>query len=386
MKQRIDVSMRVGKPKCWQVVSTLVLALCVVQERVAAEQVDRVKIFVVSSYHREYLWSRETQKGLCAGLLRAGYLDSQEQADEFTKHDYVESSRAIIRKDWMDTKRKYKNSEIAQSTDRITRVIKEFRPDVVFLGDDNAANYIGNQFLDTEIPVVFWGVNGWPVKYGLIDSIDNPGHNVTGVWQSGYYKESLELLHQLAPQAKTFAILACASETAIAKSKEISSLDVDDKLPLKLVDVVRTNSYPEFKRRALELAAQVDAFFVLNHDTLKDENNNHVDMLTVGRWYLEHIRKPETSDERQFVDEGMLCSADDSGFNQAFEAVALAVEILQRGVSPRQLPPRTPQRGPLIVNRQRAEMLGISLEPRMGMIEEVVKSALALQNAQENGP
>ena len=56
---------------------------------------------------------------------------------------------------------------------------------------------------------VFWGVNGRPMKYGLLDSMDRPGHNVTGVWQSGYHKESLELLSQLVPNLKTYAIVAC---------------------------------------------------------------------------------------------------------------------------------------------------------------------------------
>jgi hypothetical protein len=35
----------------------------------ANAQAEKQKIFVVSSYHREYLWSQDTQKGVCAGLL-----------------------------------------------------------------------------------------------------------------------------------------------------------------------------------------------------------------------------------------------------------------------------------------------------------------------------
>ncbi len=45
------------------------------------------------------------------------------------------------------------------------------------------------ELLDTAISVVFWGINGMPLKYGLVDRMDQPGHNVTGVWQSGYLKE-----------------------------------------------------------------------------------------------------------------------------------------------------------------------------------------------------
>ena len=115
-------------------------------------------------------------------------------------------------------------STSARTTQRILQAINEFQPHLVLLGDDNAANYIGTQLLDTDIPVVFWGINGLPLKYGLVDSMDNPGHNVTGVWQAGYHKESLELLHLLVPDAKTFAILSCDSETARANIKQLRAL------------------------------------------------------------------------------------------------------------------------------------------------------------------
>lgn len=339
----------------------------------------KTRIFVVSSYHREYLWSQSTQAGLCAAMLKYGYLDTPQQAAEFTARDYVESSKAVVKKAWMDTKRQYSPQQIAQVTSEITKVVQEFQPHLVLLGDDNAAKYIGNQFLDTEIPVVFWGINGLPVKYGLLDSMARPGHNVTGVGQSGYHKESLELLKQLVPQARTFAILASDSETSRPKIKEIMALQREGQLPLQLLDVIATNSFTTFQQQALVVADKVDAFFVLNHDTLKDEQGQPVDMLTAGKWYLENIRKPETSHEDQFVTEGMLCTANDSGYNQGYTAFEMAVDILDRGANPAQMPPRTPARGPLMVNRQRAKMLGIALEPHMHVIEEVIEEALALK-------
>ena len=52
-------------------------------------------------------------------MLQFGYLDNQQQIDEFTRNDYVENSRSVIKKEWMDTKRKYTDIELAQSTHRI---------------------------------------------------------------------------------------------------------------------------------------------------------------------------------------------------------------------------------------------------------------------------
>ena len=47
-------------------------------------QTSKYIIFVVSSYHHEYLWSQDTQKGICAGLIEYGFIDSNDQATEFT--------------------------------------------------------------------------------------------------------------------------------------------------------------------------------------------------------------------------------------------------------------------------------------------------------------
>lgn len=337
------------------------------------------RIFVVDSYHKEYLWSASTQQGLVEAMLRYGYLDDAEQGRAFTRDDRIESSRVVIRKAWMDTKRQNRFEQMAQATARIMAEIARFRPDLVMLGDDNAANFIGQQLLGTETPVVFWGINGLPLKYGLVDSMDTPGHNVTGVWQAGYFKESLVLLKHLVPGARTFAILACDSESTRPHIKRIQLQAQQGELPLRLAGTVQTNSFERFKAEALRLAGVVDAFFVLNHDTMVDERGDHVDMMTVGRWYLETIRLPEASHEDQFVLEGMLLTANDSGYNQSFSAFEMAYDILEMGLNPGRMRTRTPPRGPHLVNRQRAQALGISIEDKSFLIDEVIERSLALE-------
>jgi hypothetical protein len=58
----------------------------------------------------------------------------------------------------------------------------------------------------------------------------------------------------------------------------------------------------------------------------------------------------------------------------------MAVEILERGARAASLPPRTPPRGPFMVNRRRAEMLGLVLDYDHSIIEEIVDEALALDD------
>ena len=359
----------------------LVISFCFVSV-IFGQKSEKTRIFIVSSYDRDYLWSQDTNEGVCAALLEFGYFDNKNQIKEFTEKDYVETSKAVVKKSWMDTKRKSSKNEMVKSAARITKEIKTFNPDVILLGDDNAVDYIGNQFIDTKISIFMWGVNNTPLKYGLVDSIEKPGHNVTGTYQAGYYTESLEFLKKIVPDIKTFAVLSDDSETGRSHLKRIQQLAYEGKLPVKLVETVATNSYSKWKTKALELQKKADAFFVVNHSTIKDAKGNSVDMLEAGNWYLHNIKKPECTHQKSFVVEGMLCAADDSGFKQGYIAGKSMYEVLEKGKNPATLPCPAPERGTLVVNRQRAQMLGIKLTDKMG-IEEYIDKCLALKKHTE---
>jgi len=338
----------------------------------------KIRIFIVSSYSPEYLWSQHTSEGVNTGLLDFKFLDNKEQVEEFVKNGYIETDRVVIKKEWMDSKIKHSAMDFAKATTSITEEINGFKPDIIMLGDDNAANYIGNQFVDTDIPVVFWGINGSPMKYGLIESMEKPGHNVTGIYQIGYAKECLEYLKKIAPNVRTIAVLSDASETGRSKAKNAIRAIYEDSASFKLAGLVVTDSFDEWKAKALDLQEKADAFFVVNHNTLKDTSGRIVGQMEAGKWYLNNIKKPECADEKQFAEEGMLIIVDDSGFKQGYEAVRYANLILNKKVMAGDLPVIAPSRGAVIVNRQRAKVLGIDLTDK-SFIEEFIDRTKALE-------
>ena len=100
-------------------------------------------------------------------------------------------------------------------------------------------------------------------------------------------------------------------------------------------------------------------------------------MLTVGKWYLENIKKPEASPQDQFVLEGMLATANDYGYNQSYLAFEMAYGILERGLNPGHIKPITPPKGPSMVNEKRANMLGIVLSDALRKDVQLVQSMAA---------
>ena len=111
---------------------------------------------------------------------------------------------------------------------------------------------------------------------------------------------------------------------------------------------------------------------------LRDASGKHIEMLEAGRWYLQNIRIPEASHEDQFVYEGMLLTANDSGYNQGYMAFEMASLILNGRAKPARMAVRTPDRGPYLVNRLRAQQLGLDLTNSMFMIDELVNTSAAL--------
>ena len=131
-----------------------------------------------------------------------------------------------------------------------------------------------------------------------------------------------------------------------------------------------TSDYESWKSRVLELQKKVDAFYVVSMIGLKDKRGKTVPLAEVETWYLANSLIPEAT-RGHYVKEGLLCAADDSGYKQAYEAVALAYDILAKGMKPATIPVRTPKRGALMVNRARAAQLGIALTPKL-TIEEFI--------------
>ena len=348
---------------------------------VGAADREKTRLLVVHSYHREFLWNAYTHKGFVDGLLKFGYLDDAAQAERLLREDELESSNAIIKCLWMDTKRKSAKPQMTETAIRFVDEIKAFKPDLLLLGDDNAANYIGSEFLDTDLPIVLWGINSTLVKYGLVDSMERPGHNVTGVVEVNYFAESLQLLKRLVPQARTFGILADDTDTGRVQARAAEYLAQQGGLPLQLVETVMTADFEQWKRKALELQSRVDAFLVLSN-TANDPGGHYIPDEQVVRWYIEHIHIPEATRSRRLVQLGLLCAADGSGEAQGFEGVRIAHDILAGGKHPATYPPVIPKRGPLLVNRTRAQQLGITLTQHMG-IEEYLGSSQSLSTKTE---
>lgn len=328
----------------------------------------KYKVMVIDSYHRDYKWSEETNKGLLKGLESGGLLSVEERSTLESKDELI-GEKIHFKRLWMDTKRKKSKEHTYAIVGNFADEIDKFHPDIIFLGDDNAVEHIGYAYLDYEVPIVFWGVNGNPDRYEFFDSLEKPGHNITGIYQSMFQVESAKLLNDLVPGLKTMAVVGDDSKTSRARVAQIKSAVMEEKWPLEIIEYYQSNDFEKWKEKVQSLSEKVDSFFILNVASLSDKDKNNVSSNDVIHWYTSNINKPEASANDVGMNQGLLCNVEDSGFNQGFEAGEMGVSILKSKKSPQNISVKTPEPGRYMINKKRAESLGIdSYEDKVDMV------------------
>ena len=165
----------------------------------------------------------DENRGIVNGLATMGFLEGR--------------NTDIVRL-YMNTKTVNKTAEqMEAAATSLLEQIRSIQPDILFIMDDDALRHLGAKLLDTELPIVFGGINLFPTDtdYGwvsetrrapLADSLARPGHNITGVLERIAIASGFNLLHQIVPQAETALFI---SDRSILSRQMLRAADeVDD--------------------------------------------------------------------------------------------------------------------------------------------------------------
>jgi len=326
------------------VISLLLLVGCGEEE----EELLPAKILVVHSYHPEYAWVADINKGLEDELekLAAGGKLSREYELEYH---------------YMDTKR-IPADEFAQAGTAALAKIDEYMPDIVVTADDNAQEYVTKALLDREgISVVFLGVNNEAdEKYGIVNNYDVPGHNVTGCLERERFVGTFDILKDIYPDVTTVAFVYDDGTTAppiIERCKAEAA-----RLGLEVVMDKSVGSPSEWQAAILEANEAADFIYLSQYHSLEDETGASVDSDAVMSWTFENATIPLTSVWNWSVEGGALCAEAISGINQGEVAANLIMKIIN-GVDVAKIPVEINVDGERMLNTSTATKLGVEIAP-----------------------
>ncbi len=289
------------------------------------------KVFVVFSYHQEYTWDINEKDGL---------------------NEAFEGQEIQVERFYMDTKRKTSSEWKQKVADSVIKLIDTYKPDVLIVFDDNACEYVAKHYKNTELPVVFGGMNKEPSYYGF------PSKNITGCIERIPFDKSVEFLKELKPTVQNVALISDKSPTSIGMLDEVMKL----KIPVKLVSIITTNDFGVWKQKIKNWQDQVDAIGILTYNTILDTLTGE-SMIPdqIMQWTVENNKLPEFASLDFTVYDGALCGVFKSGTLQGKTAGLLALEILH-GTPVSDLKIINPQESTRLLNSKRAQQLGIDIK------------------------
>lgn len=304
---------------------------------------DRKKVLVLHSYHADYVWLEDVNKGILSGLAE----------ERFSPEKNI-----IIEYFYMDTKRKTSEKWKREISQQAMEKINSWQPDVVIATDDNAQKYVVAEMRDAGVNFVFLGVNADPMAYNFINSPEDPGGTITGSIERARFEQSVRLLKRLAPDVKRIAVVCDDGPTG--KSVVNRILRTAENLDIEIVSSRRIGRFSEWKNYVRSVQDYADALLVVVYHTLKDEKGNGVSGDEVLNWTINNSKLPDIGFWSWAVEGGLLCSEAISGYQQGFYAATVASYVLM-GQKPGDFPVDKPQRGEACINLARAEMLGMDI-------------------------
>jgi putative ABC transport system substrate-binding protein len=210
------------------------------------------------------------------------------------------------------------------------------------------------------IPIVFTTGED-PVKAGLVDSLNRPGGNVTGV--SLFYVElgakRLEVLHELMPKAKVIGLLVNPrSPQGIGSNTEAEEQELDARTAVNTMGrqliVVRASSESEINEAFAALVQQRAAGLIVASDLFLTTRMDQLIMLAARH------AMPTVYPWRGAVTAGGLASY---GIDLAdsYRQVGGYVGRILKGAKPAELPVLQPTKFSLAINLQTAKTLGLEV-------------------------
>jgi ABC-type uncharacterized transport system substrate-binding protein len=321
-------------------------------EEASTEEVTMKKLVVVNSYEVDFWGVIEQNNGAVRVLEEQGYTDG-----ENIEITYL----------YMDTKTVNKTQEqMAAVAPDIVAQIEEIGPDAVYITDDDATRHVGGLLLDTDIPVVFAGVNVLPTKEdyspvgALADSLEKPGHNITGVLESVSFKAGFELMHQILPEAKTAFFITDNSSISNLLMEGGGGTEQLDEVAIEVVDRVFTDDFEELKTQILDYQDKVDVIVLFIPWSIVDADGNPVPHEEVVAWLVQNSKRPSIGFLDVLVKEGYLAGTVVDLEQQGYHAGLMIGRIFE-GENPAEMPIIDPIANRILINLARADQLGIDI-------------------------
>lgn len=311
------------------VILTLLLT---VSASLAQDAAEPIKIGVLQLV--EHVSLDASYEGFVDALAEAGYIDGETISIDFQNAQADQSNMVTI-------------SE---------RFVKN-KVDLILAIATPAAQAVAAA--TTEIPVIFTAVTD-PVEARLVESMEKPGMNITGVSDAGPIDEQIGLFLTLKPDIKTIGILYNSSEVnSEIQAKQAEKIAEDLGLKVKFGTVTSVN---DIEQVLLSIAGEVEGIYLPTDNTFASAMAN-VAKVTEEKGLI------VIAGAQGMVEEGGLATIGLDYYKLGVQTGKLAVRVLNGEADPATTPVELLEDTDLLINLITAEAIGYTFS------EELMNSA-----------
>jgi len=200
----------------------------------------------------------------------------------------------------------------------------------------------------SEIPILITAVTD-PVAAGLVNTMEEPGTNVTGTTDMTPVRTQLELLLEMAPEVKRVGVLFNVGEVNSVVQVELAKEAAKD-LGIEIVEAGATSS-GEVLEAARSLPGRVDAIYVPTDNTV-------VSALESVIMVAEDSKLPLIVGEENSVERGGLATTGINYYDLGFQTGLMAIRVLN-GEDPSTMAIQSADRVETVLNLEAARNMGI---------------------------
>ena len=302
---------------------TLSLTACGGGDDTNAGGDDTIKIGILQQLEHPSL--DQSREGFIQALADNGYVDGENIVIDY------QNARAD-------------QSNLSNMADRLV----SNKSDLILAIATGAAQTVAGKTSD--IPVLITAVTD-PVDAGVVNSMENPGTNVSGTSDASPMKEQLELLLTLKDEVKTVGLLYTSSEDNSVLQISQAKAILDD-MKVAYVEQTVTNSN-DVQQAVQSLVNKCDAIYIPTDNVLASSMALVADIT----W---PAGIPVVTGAESMVTDGGLATLGLSYYNLGYQTGEMAVKVLE-GADISTMPVETQKEYAYIVNGDAVKAMGITL-------------------------
>lgn len=308
------------------------------------------RVFIIHSYEKGHVCGQPQEDGIIKAFQES---DLEIGKDVEFQHFY------------MDTKKTYTTTgEIEQRGGLALEKVKEIKPDVVLVLDDNAVKTVMMPLIGSDIQVVFCGMNGQPEDYNMkkhfMDSRRKPGADVTGVYEKLYLVRSLGVMKAVLPELKKVLGITDYSPTGNAITNQFKK-EIEEETPPVAFELVRVKDFAEYKKVIFRVNEdhEIGAIYPAALSLRTPEGTTYT-APDIFRWTIKNCEKPDMALNYFFSKLGIFGGAAVDFKAMGHQAGTKAVKII-KGSRAGDLPIEDADKYAIVFNLARAKELGINI-------------------------